>query len=787
MNEIDLQQALDRSSHTNSKLAALADIALGSDAPISAGLIRDHPVVQHDDVASIHIPVMPSPVGKVKARVTPATAAANIAGNKLGFKAKKRQPVKSNTVGGKRKFEAARKLIRRNDAQKPIDIYDFEDSRESVDTPILRHSKPTDIRQKIITKEMITKVCDLFVANNLEKLNPKAKAKPVMPVKPVKPVPIPIPIERPKSCDVSMNNEEVSSTSFSDNDNFNYGIQSNISESDLSDAESVASNVTDGDRSLKKIRDVTANNLQKKCVIMGRIFKNAKKSKDQIQDVVIVEKPKLLPVQDLDKLFDSLKGCESKENEAEDIVEEATDVTTEAKGTDQEEKKKTIKNNPIEEKEEIPSVQSNRKSKKSGEIQMLEAEWGMSLEQIKEIIGVGQRKSQRKCAVGKQKILAETWSSDEYEDFHTTKDIIELIQETEMKALQRKRNHKGSEVIVAASPIVAKENISNVSNTKAVEEQGVEVPTRTGTETETVKLSDEENQVERVEPIVEKEVIVKQPKRVNFKQRRLTTTTAANHKSNNHTFRYDSESDFEAEWKRSGRRSKIKRRRKTVSAANSISVGSVNDDDLLSPSDELPPPQPQITKRNVPQSRPKPMPQKHNHNDRDNDVYDGYGADDRRKRRRCASDLNDDDEDGGEVDSGKPLGRNKRIASEMLYYWSSSSDDEFGRIADNRRKTNKTSTYENNNDGNDDGDYNRRRRNENDDEDEEDVDDDDEGASDTNGEHLQQHGWIVGDSHKKLVTLLAHAKGKKSDDCGVKEGTIIGSGNGGGSYKNKKL
>uniref|UniRef100_A0A182LVE7 Uncharacterized protein n=1 Tax=Anopheles culicifacies TaxID=139723 RepID=A0A182LVE7_9DIPT len=30
----------------------------------------------------------------------------------------------------------------------------------------------------------------------------------------------------------------------------------------------------------------------------------------------------------------------------------------------------------------------------------------------------------------------------------------------------------------------------------------------------------------------------------------------------------------------------------------------------------------------------------------------------------------------------------------------------------------------------------------------------------TGSEHLQQHGWIMGDSHKKLVTMLAHAKGK---------------------------
>ncbi|XP_053674033.1 uncharacterized protein LOC128724329 [Anopheles nili] len=36
-----------------------------------------------------------------------------------------------------------------------------------------------------------------------------------------------------------------------------------------------------------------------------------------------------------------------------------------------------------------------------------------------------------------------------------------------------------------------------------------------------------------------------------------------------------------------------------------------------------------------------------------------------------------------------------------------------------------------------------------------------EDSSSTNNEHLQQHGWIMGDSHKKLVTLLAHAKGKQ--------------------------
>lgn len=31
-------------------------------------------------------------------------------------------------------------------------------------------------------------------------------------------------------------------------------------------------------------------------------------------------------------------------------------------------------------------------------------------------------------------------------------------------------------------------------------------------------------------------------------------------------------------------------------------------------------------------------------------------------------------------------------------------------------------------------------------------------------EHVQQHGWIVCDSHKKLVTMLAHAKGRKRNN-----------------------
>ncbi|XP_026463523.1 uncharacterized protein LOC113366173 isoform X1 [Ctenocephalides felis] len=79
------------------------------------------------------------------------------------------------------------------------------------------------------------------------------------------------------------------------------------------------------------------------------------------------------------------------------------------------------------------------------------------------------------------------------------------------------------------------------------------------------------------------------------------------------------------------------------------------------------------------------------------------------------------------------LPRRKRVSTDMLYYWSSSSDeDQYAGMIEVKPIR------------------------------------DDVNLS----EHPIQHGWIVGDSHKKLVTLLAHAKGKKTEDCAVKEGHI---------------
>lgn len=46
--------------------------------------------------------------------------------------------------------------------------------------------------------------------------------------------------------------------------------------------------------------------------------------------------------------------------------------------------------------------------------------------------GIGKRKSRRRCAI-KMKTFAETWSSDEYEELHDTNDIISIINEIEKR------------------------------------------------------------------------------------------------------------------------------------------------------------------------------------------------------------------------------------------------------------------------------------------------------------------------------------------------------------------
>lgn len=94
-----------------------------------------------------------------------------------------------------------------------------------------------------------------------------------------------------------------------------------------------------------------------------------------------------------------------------------------------------------------------------------------------------------------------------------------------------------------------------------------------------------------------------------------------------------------------------------------------------------------------------------------------------RRRRKQSQKPFDYDDEFKPTRIAEPLTtqkRNKRAASDKLYIWPSSSDEELPNTT---------------------------------------VD-----TSSRGPEPIEQHGWIVGDSHKKLVTMLAHAKGRKLDD-----------------------
>lgn len=429
--------------------------------------------------------------------------------------------------------------------------------------------------------------------------------------------------------------ENSESSSYSDRLDYNYG---SMSESDTS-----------------------VDNLQKKCLI-ERIFKSVKKTDAKEKEKVEPKKPPL-PKQELDKLFDGLRQTD-KNAKSDDKKPAATEKNSSA--------------NTNKDKQSDGKVKTDRsrdrRSKKSREIANLEEEWGMSMNQIVELIGVGQRKTQRRCAVNKQKTFAENWSSDEYEDFHATKDIFALIHEAEMKAgrarsrtarsnAKRERqqeNDKNEQSEEAKSKAVAKVDAKDKENKATTDDKSDFIKETTPAIAESKKPPEPSRRSHS------KSTDSKSPaKKPSAKVKRSGSFAA--------TESDDSEFNLKKSTPAVKTPSKIKDRRQTISSRREL------------------------------HKTPKTN-----------------GA---RVKQNRSVDSRDFKTEG--KTKSKPMARRKRKASEMLYYWSSSSDEDFGRI---------------------------KPRDDN-------FDDD----------NLEQHGWIVGDSHKKLVTLLAHAKGKKIEDCAVKK------------------
>lgn len=701
---LDIQHALDRSPNSNGcKLAALADIALGNDVPFelinarsttasekSNAKILKSPQKSNasakspsktstlfmvsSDSAKLHSIELKSKSFEATFHVSPSKSRkrAQTVGKKTGYKDRKKKSRATATKTHNSKQSSA------VDATKPKDVYDFEESHDSVEDEIipLTHTRPnkSETHSTVEPKSSET---------------PKNKA-----------------------------DDQEDESSYSDRDDY-YNFNS-VSGSGTEDQENPIEEDDNSDRETTQSSKSTkqVNNSQKKCLIMGRIFKNAKKN-SETAPIENKEKPvaKPIPKNDLDEIFDNLKN-----KNADNEKSSQSDVQPNSPTTD--DIKREPKSEPTEEVAETSGERMQTTpggKRKSREVANLEAEWGMSVEQIKGIIGVGMRKAQRRCTAKSK--LVETWSSDEYEEFHTTKDIIALIQEAEMKAQRAKtRTAKLNAENTKNATTSGEKSESNESSQKNTKLQQADSKNKSKDGNRKVKVDTKSNENS---DLIKKEVdaAANDDKKANDDEGDGSNVKTKAKKTASDKFQSEGESDFDEHWNKKAKRAKIRNRRRTITSREDLiekKVKTKSKGKLMKkhhPSMPKKQHQSQESKKQHQSHELKKHHQEPSTNEKKKSIKDHANTISSSKSRDKTT------------KDGKPMPRRKRIASEMLYYWSSSSDEEFGRI-------------------------------------EADSDNEDEDNSEN---HLEQHGWIVGDSHKKLVTLLAHAKGKKIEDCGVKE------------------
>lgn len=142
-----------------------------------------------------------------------------------------------------------------------------------------------------------------------------------------------------------------------------------------------------------------------------------------------------------------------------------------------------------------------------------------------------------------------------------------------------------------------------------------------------------------------------------------------------------------------------------------------------------------VNKMKIPKRIPKPKRNRKHSKNHDDESASEYEAEKTRRRnehrRKKMLENASHDESGESAGVGVDclaVSRRKRNAGDQLYYWSSSSDDEMQDLIEVKPI-----------------------------------------REDTDDDRPMHHGWIVGDSPKKLVTMLAQAKGKKIDGESVKE------------------
>jgi hypothetical protein len=415
--------------------------------------------------------------------------------------------------------------------------------------------------------------------------------------------------------------------------------------------------------------------------------------------------------------------------------------------------------------------------------------------------GIGKRKSRRRCAI-RTKTFAETWSSDEYEELHDTNDIISIINEIEKREstkkvklvpkcddlLRKTDNAKtaSNTITTPTTPILKPEStLVDKRNDKAEKKKSVQLQFANDLfndkSSSTIKkrrmsvMKDGHKSDEEVKPIKSTPAMIKKRRMSCFVPSTIFNDYAKPPTNNKH-----SKADFQRDGKKLENCEDTKIQKKSSAA---LCVLNAN----LSPA-----------KRNAKKHRKKPR------NKVKNIAYDSdsdFEMNLNNKKSKQTAKISDssscdddcDDDDNGGVKNEKEIDfapilctNNKTSQNATTLRGSNSNANELTMIKEPKllpndlnvvqsttiASKNKAAITEDNNDpSHSAGSRTKRQSSEklyywsssSSDSEPERGDTADTAGDGQNEESMvphqpEQHGWIVGDSHKKLVTLLAHAK-----------------------------
>ncbi|XP_019933385.3 uncharacterized protein LOC109623312 [Aedes albopictus] len=758
-----------------SKLDTLADVALCGDIP----QVFDFKDSEEEKEAELsgRIPEVStstpqkatkgegSPKNGLQASGKRTPAKKEPAGNKLGFRAKKKGNAtptastsrRSTARGKKAAVTPVAKTAASNSKTDPDDVYAFQDSPpEEAETLLSYSSKKTAASTSspaTVGKSTATEAAAQSAAADQGE------------------------------------DSQLSSLSFSDRDDFVYGTNT-LSEEDEDDkSSSYSSSQTTPKKPVKA-------DVQKKSLIMGRIFKKTKdKPKDEVgpKKATAATADQAKPVaKDFDKLFDTLKKSEAEENPDKG-----------GSSTEAEQSSETIDPKLLEEDDDDEK---------------------------------GNRNLRRRST---QKKLTETWDSDEYEDFNL-KNVVDLIEKKDGRVVLKKPQKDASVTeddkdtskssedkldesplkivnppsketaatkgkgVPEKKPVVTDETIRQVMESVIMEvtmnknnrardnkRRGKARPSKpasSDSSREDENLLEKDSSSENIssldEHVLESSVMISSRTITTKFKQKLNSTQTGKQKEETKGPKQTAQQD-----KPPQEETKKPTTAKTVNNNNNQNQKTkVTAKAAKEQRKETPEAKSNANNAKLKQRKGPPKKMKNVAYDPDSDFEDNIKCK-KVKKKLLESDIEANlkiEQLNAQLSDSilMPAPRRKRNAAETLYFWSSSSEEDDveedfvevsskgGGASNKKKKAGASKTKPSPGQQTKAQQKAQQKQKQQQSQQQQqlqqkqlDAQSAMEAGDDTSSssEHMQQHGWIVGDSHKKLVTLLAHAKGKQDN------------------------